>query len=232
MAGMKISFTVPKGASVEAMRVHADNVRDAAARAMVDTVTLVKRDGRGAIAAAGFSKRWQNALRVNVYPTRQRTVDAAAYVYHKIPYAGVFETGATIPGSPYLWLPLDAAPKRAGRNRVTAGNYRELIGAPLFRINRPGKAPLLAAMVPASVARRGGKSLTPAQLRRGRRTQARGAFSASRRRGTHQTVALPLYVGIRAVRIPKKFNLASVFIRGANTLQAGYARYLEEFDGR
>lgn len=224
-----LAFTAPRGAFTDAMAHNAEIARDAAAAAMADTVAQVKRDGRANIASAGFGPRWQNTLRVNVYPAKQRTVDVAAYVYHKIPYAGVFETGATIPGSPFLWLPLPAAPKKAGRRRVTAANYREVIGAPLFRINRPGKAPLLAAMVPAAVAARG-RSPTAAQLRAGRRAQARGAFS--RRRRSNPTVALPLYVGIRSVRIPKKFDLASVFERGANTLQTAYARYLGEFDGR
>ena len=39
----------------------------------------------------------------------------AAFIYHKIRYAGVFEEGAVIGGQPLLWLPLPTVPLRRGR---------------------------------------------------------------------------------------------------------------------
>jgi len=76
---------------------------------------IAKRDGRASIAAAGFSRKWQNALRVNIYPPRGDSMRPAAFIFHKIRYAGVFEEGAVIGGQPFLWLPLPTVPLRRGR---------------------------------------------------------------------------------------------------------------------
>ena len=81
--------------------------------------------GRADIAAAGFSRRWQNAFRVDVFPRgRKVSVDAAAWVFHKIPYAEVFEEGATIRGRPYLWIALPGTPTRiGGQNGPRCGSH-------------------------------------------------------------------------------------------------------------
>ena len=39
----------------------------------------------------------------------------AAFIFHKIRYAGVFEEGAVIRGQPLLWLPLGNVPVRRRR---------------------------------------------------------------------------------------------------------------------
>jgi hypothetical protein len=38
------------------------------------------------------------ALRVNIYPPQGDSMRPAAFIYHKIRYAGVFEEGAVISG--------------------------------------------------------------------------------------------------------------------------------------
>lgn len=227
---MNLKFEATKGQFTAAMSQHQRDMRDAAAAAMIETVGQVKREGRGAILSGGLGPRFSNALRVNVYPTQQRTVDVAAYVFHKIPYAGVFERGATIAGSPLLWLPLPSVPLRVGRRRVTAGNYRELIGAPLISMRRPGGRPLLGAVVAANAVGRGGR-FSAAQLRGGRRIQARAVFGG-RRAARRATQVVPLFVGIPAVQLRKRFDLQSVFDRGAATLRSGYVRHLGEIGGR
>jgi len=66
-----------------------------------------RSSGDAGIAAGGLSRKWQNALRVNIYPPQGDSMHPAAFVYHKIRYAGVFEDGAVIGGQPLLWLPLE-----------------------------------------------------------------------------------------------------------------------------
>src|SRR4051812_18715685 len=106
-----------------------------------DAGEIAKRDGRASIAASGFSRKWQNALRVNIYPPQGDTMRPAAFIYHKIRYAGVFEEGAVIGGQPLLWLPLSTVPLRRGRP-MTPSQYARSIG-PLVSIQRPGGPPLL-----------------------------------------------------------------------------------------
>jgi hypothetical protein len=111
----------------------------AATAAMHDAAEYMKKLGRRRIEAAGLGSGMTNALTVNVYPLDGKpTLSPAAYLYHKIPYAWVFEQGAAIRGKPMLWLALDAVPKRRGRHK----RPREL-GIKLKSVKRPGKAPLL-----------------------------------------------------------------------------------------
>jgi len=88
MPDLRLVYSAVKGEWAEAMRQKYLPVAMAATQAVGDVALQVKTQGRSAIAAAGFSRRWQNALRVNVYPEKGRvSVDAAAFIYHKIPYA-------------------------------------------------------------------------------------------------------------------------------------------------
>ena len=90
-------------------------IAKAATAAMKDAGDVAKRTGRSSIASAGFSRKWQNALRVNIYPAQGDSMRPAAFIFHKIRYAGVFEEGAVIRGQPLLWLPLGNVPVRRGR---------------------------------------------------------------------------------------------------------------------
>ena len=113
----------------------------AATGAMKETAELAKRSARQSIAAAGFSSKWQSALRNKVYPQQGVSLTPGAIVYHKIPYAGVFEEGATISGKPMLWLPLDSVPLGRGGNRISPADYVQNVG-PLTSVNVNGKAML------------------------------------------------------------------------------------------
>src|SRR5207253_846581 len=75
-------------------------IAKAATAAVREAGEIAKRNGRASIAAAGFSRKWQNALRVNVYPPQGDSMRPAAFLFHKIRYAGVFEEGAVIGGKP------------------------------------------------------------------------------------------------------------------------------------
>lgn len=185
----------------------------AATAAMDSTTNVVKAGGRQVISGAGFSKKWQNAWRVNRYPKQGDSLDPAIWAYHKIPYAAVFQDGARIAGSPLLWIPLPTAPK-IGRSKITAALYIKNIG-PLHKIVRDGKAPLLAGYI-----RGYGKSgkVTVGKLKTGeRRRQARGSKGL---------ISVPMFVGLPMVKIRKRFNFAPMWRKAMSSLQSEYTRQL------
>ncbi|TIN36851.1 MAG: hypothetical protein E5Y10_22245 [Mesorhizobium sp.] len=219
MAGkLRITVSDPSDAWVKAMRDRYKPIAKAATRAVIQVADGIKAEGRADIISAGFSRRWANAFRVNVYPKGGVvSVDAAALVYHKVPYADVFETGARIAGSPYLWLPLPDAPRGRGGARIPASQYRLRVGHPLYAIKRPGKAPLLGANI-KSTAARSQKGVSLSQLKRGRNPGGRGTVRM-----------VPLYVGVRQVDIKQKFHLRAITAANASKLAAFYYRsFLDE----
>ena len=192
-----------------------DPIRQASTAAMKEVADLAKERGRQNIAGAGFGKRWQNALRSEAYPKRGESVNAAAWIYHRIPYAGVFEQGATIRGNPLMWVPLSTTPSLGRRNKLTPKNFESQIG-PLFSM-RGSKQPLLGAKVAVTkaAARRGPPyRVTRAALRRG----AAG-------NGVIRTV--PVFVGVDTVRIRKRFDLASVADQVAREIPRLYLKNLK-----
>lgn len=210
---------VVKGISREFERAYRDYVYGtmaaAATSAVREAADTVKSKGRANIAAGGFGRRWQKALRANVYPRGRNSVNAAALIYHKIPYAGVFETGAVIGGKPYLWLPLPTTPFGAGGRRISASQYRKKVGAPLYSIWRPGKPPMLGANV-RQTGSRAGRGISLSLLRRGRNPGGRG------------TVRLvPLFVGVSRVVIRKRFAIKALIEQAVASLPALYAKHLQ-----
>lgn len=188
--------------------------------AMGDAANFAKTKGRANIASAGFSKRWQNALRANVYPSGGKVaLDPAALIYHKIPYAGVFENGATIAGSPLLWLPLPNVPTTIRGRHMTPANYIRLVG-PLHFINRPGKPPLLAGYMLAGS--RGGPITIP-KLAAGARAAKRQLPGAPAGR----LVSVPLFFGISKVTLAKRFNLKPIFNEANAKLGEFYLKNLK-----
>lgn len=210
----RLNYSYRSGEFAAAMASIKDPIGFAGKAAISEAADIVKREGRADIAAAGFSKRWQNALRVNIYPKRGVSIDAAALIYHKIQYAGVFEEGALIKGSPYLWLPLPDAPKGRGGGRMPASQYRQRIGQPLYSIKRPGKPPLLGANIRATKAR-SQKGISLSQLKRGRNPGGRG-----------EVRLVPLYIGVPKVDIKQKFHIGDIIDRAAAKLGELYLKNL------
>ncbi|TIV93594.1 MAG: hypothetical protein E5V74_24880, partial [Mesorhizobium sp.] len=100
----RFRYSYQQGEFAAAMAAIKDPVGAAGTAAITEAGNLAKAAGRRDIAAAGFSVRWQNALRLNIYPKGRASIDAAALIFHKIPYAGVFENDTLISGKPNLWL--------------------------------------------------------------------------------------------------------------------------------
>lgn len=90
----------------------------------------IKSKGDRVIRQSGnFGQRWLEGFRVE--PTfLTGLLTARLLIYHTIPYASVFEYGATIQGKPLLWIPLSYT-----GIKMRARDYARRIG-PLVRVTR------------------------------------------------------------------------------------------------
>ena len=172
---------------------------------------LAKTDARANILSAGLGGKFAKALRLNVYPKKGTSLKAAALIFHKIPYAGVFEEGATIRGRPRMWVPLPSTPKRSGRYRMTPERYQKEIG-PLQYVKRPGKAALLVAKIQAT--------------KSGKRAKVTLSGLRAAARGGVRTTSVPVFVGIDSVSIRKRLDITKAVRRARDRLPELYAQNL------
>lgn len=217
---MKLTAKHDKGAFSKALDDIAAPIGNAAEAALRTATDQAKLRARESIASAGFSTKWQNALRGDVYKNGSGGLSTAAAVYHKIPYADVFESGATIRGKPMLWVAMSHTPKKVARKRMTPQRFEESIGE-LFAIKK-GARPLLAAsmMVSKTAAKKGPPyKVTLAALRRG----AAGT-------GNGVAVSVPLFVGIPTVSIKKKFKVGKAVQDAVESLPQLYLQNLKVDD--
>lgn len=146
----------------------------------------LKSRGRAAIAAGGFSGRWQNAFRVNAYPKNGNSLSPRIFGYHKIKYAGQFQEPETVTGTPYVWLPIEK--NLPGGRHWTPHTYTLQIGS--LKSGRHGGRPILFGQISVN-----SKNKPLKLTRKGARTSAvRKAW-------------LPVFVGVRTVKDPKRFDL-------------------------
>jgi hypothetical protein len=171
----------------------------AATAAIAEAAAMAQREGRRDIAAAGFGKKWQNALRSRVYPPQGASMRPAALIYHRIPYSAVFEEGAVIRGKPYMWLPLPGVSVRSGGRGLTPAQYARAVG-PLVVVSRPGQAPLLFPKYRANGQRR-----------------RPGTGTRDQRK--------PLYVGVAIAFIDKRFDIRGIVQSAADKLPALYDKH-------
>lgn len=211
----RVRFKQPKLGWLEAFDRMSLPMAKASTAAVREATEFVKVGGRQNIAAAGFSKRWQNTLRSQNFPKRGISLRPAGYIFHRIPYAGVFEDGAIIRGKPLLWVPLKNTPKKLGRRRMTPSNLTQETGQRLHTIVSPGGKPLLGARVGLSRtnARRARPKITQAALRRGPG-------------GTGIVRTVPLFVGIDVANIRKRFNISGITRSAVRRLPSLYNRHL------
>lgn len=185
--------------------------------AMKDVAAVAKAGWQEAISAGGMGSRFRSGVSAKVFPSRGDSLSPVAWIKHHIPYASVFETGATIvpSHSGFLWLPLPNVPVISGGRRLPASKFFDVVGTPLYTINRPGKPPLLGANVRMTDAR-SSKAISLSLLKRGRNPGGKG------------TVRLvPLYVGVPTVTDPKKFEVFAAGQRAQGLLGVFYANHLE-----
>lgn len=177
----------------------------------------IEREGRQRIGAGGLSRRFQTGFRVFAFPRRQFSMKPEIKGTHRIGYINIFETGGTIRGKPLLWIPLPTAPAKIGGKRITPRLYISQVG-PLISIQRPGKPPLLAGRALRAPAAGRPASLT---------TLKTGARRAAAGRG-RRPVAVPLFVGVRQTRIPKRLNVSPVYDKARKELPDRYLRQIEQ----
>jgi hypothetical protein len=216
---LKIALTQISEGFDAAMREKYRPLAEAGQETIQEVSDRIKTAGRAHIAGAGFSIRWQNALRGEVYPKRKSSLNAAVLIYHKIPYADIFESGGTIRGKPTMFVPLSTTPRKLKGKALTADRYRREVG-PLTLINRPGKKPILAAQMAVSErqARRGetGKVTVP-KLRKG------AAQSGIVR-------AVPLFVGVDSVTLKKRLSLTEVIDGEVNAIERIFTEKVSKKD--
>ncbi len=107
----------------------ADRLNRAITSAMNMAASMILEAGKSDISSAGsFGQRWTDGLHVNV---EGAAPNMRMYMTHDIPYAGIFETGGTIQGNPYLWIPI------SGTDAM--GIRAAAFGAGLFSAKYPRK---------------------------------------------------------------------------------------------
>ena len=202
----RIRYSYEPGRFEAAFRAPYAGMAAAAQGAIAAAGAIVKAEGRADIAAAGLGAGFVKALRVDIYPQGRNSLNATAHIYHKIPYAGVFEEGATVRGQPRLWLALPSTPKRHGRKPMTPELFAKSIG-PLSFVKRPGKRPLLVAKA------KKGKNMTKISLARFR----------SGGRGEGPFMSVPVFVGVDSVSIRRKLNISGIVRSARDRLPQLYA---------
>lgn len=215
--GFGLKWDIVTGRFEESMVRMEEPIAAAATTAMRGVANLVKIDGASDIARAGFSARWQKALSTRVYPVGRNSMRAAVFVQHKIPYAGVFEDGATIAGKPMMWIPIPGTPASIGsgrgRRRLTPATLATDV-SDLVSFRSKSGVPLLGARVRVT-----GERATAAK--------PKVSLSLLRRqnnyggRGVLRTV--PLFFGVSTVNITKKFNIRQVCAKARNRIPSLYA---------
>lgn len=131
---MKLVFSEQEGVLERLIKEIARDIDEARAGAVQDAAAFAVEQGRANIAGAGFPARWRAALTSKFFPNKGG--DPAALIFDTIPFAGVFESGATIRGRPLLWLPLE-------RNLPGGIHSPRQYGRRLVSVNVAGKPPLL-----------------------------------------------------------------------------------------
>ena len=165
---------------------------------------LLKQQGRAAIASGGFGGKWQSAWVVNTYPKSGASLSPKIFAVHKIGFAGEFQDPETLVGKPFLWLPIEK--NLPGGGNWTPAKYRKLVGS--LRGGRRGAGrPLLFGQV--AVGRNGHVV---------KRKQHPGAAV--------RKVWLPVFVGVRSVRDPKRFDLVALAERIAAEIGSSISKVI------
>ncbi len=201
----------------------------AATLAMRQIGKLAEKSARGAVAAAGFTSNVQRTIQAVNQPRKGYVLNPSVWLHSTVNYLDVFETGRTITGSPYLWLPLPNVPQNVGsgtrfggligRPHMTPSQYIRKVG-PLITMRRPNGLPMLGAVVEVSKAR-----VTRARLRR---TFLKQRFGEK----TKATIVIPLFVAVTSVTIPKKFDIQAATKNAFDALGQAYAEIVQPDEER
>jgi len=171
-----------------------------------DGAKLLQDQGRAAIINAGLGPRFARQFKAFGFPRRQFSLNPALRGWHARGwkgsrigrYANIFARGGTITGKPLLWVPLPTAPRRIKGQSPTPKLYNAEIG-PLIAL-RGTRRPILAGRAARAIQ---GRPATVAQLKTGARRQDAG----------RKTAIVPIFVGVRSVKIAKRVDMDPIFAR-------------------
>ena len=155
---LRLTYAAVTGQFTVAVRAMQKPIATAATASIKDLAAEIVSKGRGNIASAGFSTRWQKGLVVTVTPKEGASIDCEAHVFHKRGFATVFETGMQISGKPLLWLPLPTLPDKIGSQPMTPKNFIRSIG-PLYSLKSAGKRPMLVRLADLLHRQEGGREI-------------------------------------------------------------------------
>lgn len=117
-------------------RKERDRVRQAVRTARRALAIEIKAQGDRQILSAGnFSRRWTDSFQVTERGERTDSHLIDIGFDNRIPFGLIHETGGEIRGKPTLWIPLPWT-------NLKGTSARNFVGG-LFKVNRPGKNPLL-----------------------------------------------------------------------------------------
>lgn len=219
---MQIKFDAPAGQWLKATGQYERIMAQALTKGMKDVGDTAKSLGNRIIHGAGFaSRKWE--LRAINYPKSGYSLLPEVWVHSGINFEDVFETGAAIHGSPFLWLPLPSVPLWPGDStrQMSPKKFVQTFGPVLVTIRRPGKPPMLGQKIKGpSKAQPFGAFATRAQLRRGIRS------------GSGTVRVIPLFVGVPFVTLQKRFDVQPAMQKARDMLPQFYLERLEVYEGR
>ena len=200
--------------ALEALKDGARTAEEKMAKAITgafrDLAKDIEKKGRAQMAARGFSNRWRKGFRVRARPRVAWDLHPSlrGYLSGLSGVMNIFERGGTIHAKhTWMYVPLPWAPQTIGRKRATPAQYEAQIG-PLFRVERPGKGPLLMG---AATRRPAGK-VSVGALKTG----------AARRKSGKKTVAVPIFVGIKTAKVKDRLDIDSIYREARQELPKYY----------
>lgn len=230
---MRIVTKADSGQWLKATNTYEQIMAKAATKAMRATGKLAEQKGRQAIGAAGFTSNVQRTLRALNKPPSGYVLNPTVWLHSTVNYLDVFETGRTITGSPYLWLPLPNVPPNVGsgtkfgglisRPHMTPRQYIAKIG-PLITIKGKNGLPMLAAVIKKRSSTKG----RPSRKTLGKTATQTRFFAQDK----VVTETIPMFFAVSSVTIPKKFDVHAATEEAFKSLQDFYKQNLEAYEGR
>jgi hypothetical protein len=205
MSTVGFSFNADPGELNKVLASQEGRVFGAAQAALALAAEQIAHDARASIADAGFSQLWQDSVGVRLFPGHR---GGTITVSDSIPYASVFEKGATITGRPLLWLPLPSCPAKIAGKHATPKAYRANIGPLRYMVARG--VPFLVGKAAAT------------GVQSARTWGAHGIPRAS------ANAEVPLFVGLSSVTIGKKFDVLGAVERAYAELSRNFSAGLSE----
>lgn len=146
MARGELDIIYEPGELAKAFQLTGEQLDTVVRETMDDVLELALEEGRREIRGAGGemgqSDNWINNLKG--YISDDKDGEPQITVYHRIKYAGIFETGGKIEGKPYIWLPTKIVPTFASTPKKFARNFPD---KPLRSARGKQRRPMLVAKI-------------------------------------------------------------------------------------